>query len=313
MNKKIFDLHVLTIGAEYQDDFRLDRRVFEPSTGQVFTDVHDTRRNYGVFGQGDFTVLTNLHLNTGVRYDQYGHFDPSFSPRAALIYNPFEQSTLKFIYGTAFRDPSFLELSDPGFHGIKPEKITSYDLIYEQGILQNLRSSISGYYNRMDNLINFENGAFDNFNADTLAMELALEGKWPNGFQTRLSYTLQHTENRDTGAGLPDSPASLVKFNASAPLWRDKVFAGLEVQYTSSSHTVYADLSGDTLPGPDAPGYAVVNLTLYSQHIVKNLEISASIYNLLNTTYYEPSSRFHLQNVIQQDGRTFRVKLTYTF
>ena len=314
VDKKFFDRHVITIGADYRDDFRQDRLVFETGTGQVFTDAHDSRRNYGVFGQGDFTVLTNLHLDAGFRYDQYGHFDPSFSPRAAVIYDPFEQSTFKFIYGTAFRDPNFVELSDPGFQGIKPEKITSYNMVYEQGIIPNLRSSISGYYNRMDDLINFQNGAFANFNADTLALEVALEGKWPNGFQTRLSYTLQDTDNRDADVvDLPDSPTHLVKFNGIAPLWRDKVFAGLEVLYTSSRHTVFTDLSGNTLPGPDAAGYAVVNLTLFSQNILKNLEVSASIYNLLDKTYFDPSSRFHLQNAIQQDGRTFRVKLTYKF
>jgi iron complex outermembrane receptor protein len=313
VNGKIFDRHILTIGADYQDDFRLDRRVFEPSTGQVFTDVQSSRRNYGVFGQGDFTILTNLHLSAGIRYDQYGHFDPSFSPRAAVIYSPFEQSTFKFIYGTAFRDPNFLELSDPRFQDIKPEKITSYNLVYEQGIIENLRASVSGYYNRMDDLIGFQNGTFTNFDADTLALELALEGKWPNGFQTRLSYSFQHTENQNDTLVLPDSPVNLVKFNGVAPLWKDKVFAGLEVLYTSSRHTVFTDLSGDTLPGPDVAGYAVVNFTLFSQNIVKNLEFSASIYNLLDKTYSDPSSRFHLQNAIQQDGRTFRVKLTYRF
>src|SRR5579862_2312835 len=314
VDKKFFDRHVLTVGAEYRDDFLQERLVFQPGSGTDSTDVHDSRRNYGVFAQGDFMLLTNLHLNAGVRYDQYGHFDPSFSPRAALIYNPFEQSTFKFIYGTAFRDPNFVELSEPFFQDIKPEKITSYNLVYEQGIVQNLSSSISGYYNQMDDLINFQNGAFTNFDADTLALELALEGKWPNGFQTRLSYTLQHTEDRDESVDLPDSPMHLIKFNGVAPLWRDKVFAGLEVLYTSKRKTVFTDpATGATLPAPDADGYAVVNFTLFSKNIVTNLEFSASIYNRFDKTYYDPASRFHLQNAIQQDGRTFRVKLTYRF
>lgn len=315
LNKKIFDRHILTVGAEYRDDFRQDRQVFEPGTTNIFADVHSSRRNYGIFAQGEFAVMTNLHADVGIRYDQYGHFDPSFSPRAAVIYNPFEQSTFKFIYGTAFRDPNFVELSDPRFQNIKREKITSYDVVYEQGIIQNLSSSISGYYNHMDDLINFQNGTFTNFNADTLAMELALEGKWQNGFQTRISYTLQHTQNLDTESGLPDSPMQLVKFNAVAPVWRDKLFAGLEVLYTGKRHTVFTDFSavGATLAGSDVPGYAVVNLTLFSQNLVKNLEVSASIYNLLDNAYSDPSSSFHLQNSIQQDGRTFRVKLTYRF
>jgi outer membrane receptor for ferrienterochelin and colicins len=313
VNQKIWDRHVLTVGAEYRNDFKQDNRLFQPSTGDVFTDVRSSRRNYGIFGQGDFTIVTNLHVNAGVRYDQYGHFDSSVSPRAALIYDPFPQSTLKFIYGTAFRDPNFLELSDPRFQDIKPEKITSYEGVYEQGIGQSLRSSVSGYYNRVDDLIDFENGSFTNVNADTLGMELALEGKWKSDIRTRLSYTLQHTENRDNHAGLPDSPMHMVKFNASAPLWKDKIFAGLEVQYTSKRHTVFTDLSGDTLAGPDAPDFAVVNFTLFSQNLVPNLDVSASVYNLLDSNYYDPASRFHLQNAIKQDGRTFRLKLTYRF
>jgi iron complex outermembrane receptor protein len=248
-----------------------------------------------------------------VRYDQYGRFDPSVSPRAALIYNPFKDSTIKLIYGTAFRDPNFLELSNPNFQDIKPEKITSYEIVYEQGIGQYLRSSVSGYYNRMDNLIDLRQGAFTNFNADTLGTELALEGKWKNGIQTRLSYTLQHSQNRDTDAGLVDSPMHMIKFNASAPLWKDKIFAGLEVQYMSKRHTVFTDLTGSIISADDAPDFAVVNLTLFSQNLVKNLDMSASVYNLLDNKYFDPASRFHLQNAIRQDGRTFRLKLTYRF
>lgn len=310
--KKIRDRHRVTLGAEYRNDFTQEDREFDPGTGATVYDRRGSRQNYGIFAEDDFAVLTNLHVNAGVRYDQYGHFKPSWSPRAALIYDPFPASTFKFIYGTAFRDPNFLELSDPRFQDIQPEKINSYELVYEQGINPNLRSSVSGYYNRMDDLINFQNGSFTNFNADTLGLELALEGKWENEIRTRLSYTLQHTENRDGGGGLPDSPLHLIKFNASAPLLRDKLFAGLEVQFTSKRHTVY-EAFPTTVAGADVPGYAVVNFTLFSRNLVKNLEVSASIYNLLDKTYYVPASRFHLQNAIQQDGRTFRVKLTYRF
>jgi outer membrane receptor protein involved in Fe transport len=58
----------------------------------------------------------------------------------------------------------------------------------------------------------------------------------------------------------------------------------------------------------------VVNLTLFSQKLIKNLEFSASVYNLLNTQYSDPASDFHGPlDIIEQDGRTFRVKLTYRF
>ena len=317
VNKRIMDEHILTLGGEYRNDFDQRQRVFEPATGQIFPpDVKTSRRNYGIFGQGEFTIITNvLHLDAGVRYDQYGHFDPNVSPRAAVIYNPVEKTTLKFIYGTAFRDPNFLELSDERFQDIKPEKITSYEGVYEQEIGYGLRSSVSGYYNQLDDLIDLQNGAFTNFNADTLGTELALEGKWTNGIQGRLSYTLQHTENRESHQGLVDSPTHMVKFNLSVPVWQNKIFAGLEVQYTSGRHTLFTAVSppGATLSGSDAPGYAIVNFTVFSQNLLPNLEASASVYNLLDTTYYDPASRLHLQNRIEQDGRSFRLKLTYRF
>jgi outer membrane receptor for ferrienterochelin and colicin len=323
VNKRIWSRNLLTVGGEFRDDFSQDNHLFqlEPVSGSgAFSSyVHDQRQNFGIFAQDDFTVLTNLHVNAGVRYDQsydqQDHFSPTWSPRAALIYDLFPQSTFKFIYGTAFRDPNFFELSELASLNNKPEpeKITSYEIDYDQGIRQNLRSSVAVFYNRLDGLIDIQNGSFTNFNADTLGTEMALEGKWDYGIDTRLSYTLQHTENRDTDAGLPDSPMYLIKFNVSAPLFRNKIFAGLEIQYTSKSHTVYTDLSGDTLSGGDVPGHTVVNFTLFSQNLIKNLDVSVSIYNLLDKKYYDPASNFHLENAIQQDGRTFRLKLTYRF
>jgi len=313
VNKRVWDRHVLTFGAEYRDDFQQSRRVYEPATGTVFTDVQTARRSYGIYGQADIELLTNVHLNAGLRLDRYGHFEPAVDPRVALIYNPLPESTFKLIYGTAFRDPNFLELSDPRFQDIHPEKITSYELVYEQGIDQNLRSSLSGYYNRMDDLIDFENGSFTNFNADTLGLEAALEGKWKNGIRARVSYSLQHTQDRDSTAGLPDSPRHLIKFNGSVPLYAQKIFAGVEADYTSKAHTVFTDLSGNTLTGADAPEHVVVNVTLFSENLFKHVEMSAGVYNIFGSAYFDPASRFHQQALIQQDGRTYRVKLVCKF
>ena len=81
------------------------------------------RQSYGIYVQGDFEVLTNLHLNAGLRYDQYGDFNPALDPRLALIYDPWEKSTLKAIYGTAFRAPSFYEVSTLSY-ALRPEEIT---------------------------------------------------------------------------------------------------------------------------------------------------------------------------------------------
>ncbi|PYK97526.1 MAG: TonB-dependent receptor [Verrucomicrobia bacterium] len=313
LNKRFWERHTLTVGAEYRDDFSQHRRIFDGNTGQTFTDVRRDQQNYGIYAQGDFTVLTNLHVNAGVRYDQYGEFDPTTNPRLALIYNAWAKSTFKAIYGTAFRVPNFLELGDPRFQDIGPEEITTYELVYEQGIGRQLRSSLSGFYNQMNDLIVFESGSFTNFDAEAKGVELAFEGFWTDGIRSRASYTYQQAENRSRDTGLPDSPKHLVKFNVSVPLIKEKVFAGLEFQYTSRRRTVYTTPIGDTVAGGDAAGFGVVNFTLFSRNLVKNLEFSASVYNVLDHKYGDPATRFHQQDMIERDGRTFRLKLTYRF
>jgi outer membrane receptor for ferrienterochelin and colicins len=314
VNKKIFDKDTITFGGEYRNDFDQAGNVYE--NGTLVETVSTNRQNYGIFGQGDFAILDSLRVNAGVRYDEYGGYPSEWSPRVALIYNPWKESTFKAIYGTAFRDPNVLETASSA--GLDPEKIYSYQLVYEQGINQYLRSSVLGYYNHMDNLIGLQSdGSFGNFNADTLGLEPSLEAKWKE-VSARLSYSLQRTENRQTGVGLPNSPENMIKLNVSAPLYRDKLFAGLEVQYYSQSSTLYYNYvtpsATPVVAGPNSPGYAIVNFTLFSQNLfIKNLQLSASIYNLLDTKYYEPSSNYHLEPYIQQNGINFRLKVTYSF
>ena len=43
------------------------------------------------------------------------------------------------------------------------------------------------------------------------------------------------------------------------------------------------------------------------------LMIAASVYNLLDESYADPATQFHVQDKIAQDGRSFRLKLTYRF
>lgn len=317
LNKRLWDRHVITLGTEYRDDFRQDSSILNPTVPDQGSYSRTNRQSYGVYVQGDFEVRTNLHLIAGLRYDQYGDFEPALDPRVAVIYRPWEKSTFKAIYGTAFRAPNFTELSDPRFHNINPEEITSYELVYQQGIGRHLRSSLSGFYNQMNDLIVLDSGSFTNFDAETKGVELALEGFWASGIRGRASYSFQDTRNNTQGWDVPDSPNHLLKFNLSVPLVRDKVFAGLEYQYTSNRRSLHnaTDPSGQpiTVQGEDAGGFGIFNLTLFSQHLVKNLEFSASVYNVLGTTYGDPASRFHTQDIIGQDGRSFRLKLTYRF
>jgi len=318
LTKHLWDRLTLTLGGEYRDDFKQQLSLLNAETGEKIGDSTRTnRQNYGIYLEGDFAVLTNLHLNAGFRYDQYGDFDPAFNPRVALIYNPFGQSTFKAIYGSAFRAPNIYELrrnSNDTHPTPDPETIRTYELVYEQGIGDHLRSSVAGFYNQIDDLITFSDQRYVNVKgAEAKGLELALEGTWRSGIRGRASYTWQQTRDTTTKEVLIDSPEHLGKINLSVPLWKDKVFGSVEFQYASKRTSVYQDSSGNLVSGVDASGYGIVNLTLFSQNLAPGLELSATVYNLLDRRYSDPSSFFHQQDLIEQDGRSLRVKMTYRF
>ncbi|PYJ03129.1 MAG: TonB-dependent receptor, partial [Verrucomicrobia bacterium] len=290
LTKRLWERVTVSMGGEYRDDFRQERKSLDAQTGAVIPNSQfiTNRQDYGVYVEGDFAAFTNLHLNAGVRYDHYGDFDAEFNPRLAAIYNPIGQAVFKAIYGTAFRAPNFLELySETAVLDLKPEKIHTYELVYEQGIGSHLRSSVAGFYNRIDNLIRFNSEPghqqYENVTrAESDGVELALDAFWPGGMRGRASYTFQETEDKSARHVLSDSPKHLAKLNLSVPLWKEKLFAGLEYQYVSRRTTTGLDpMTGTEVVGAEAAGYSVVNVTLFSQNLVKGLELSASVYNLL--------------------------------
>jgi iron complex outermembrane receptor protein len=314
LTKRLFDRHTLTLGAEYRDDFRQERRNFDLDPPQPHGQSRRSAENYGVYLQGDFGLLTNLHLNAGFRYDQYSQVDSTVNPRLALIYSPWPKTTFKRIYGTAFRAPNFLERENRTELPVKPETITTHEWVYEQGIGDHLRSSVSWFHNQIDDLISIDSfGILRNLKgANARGVSAELEGIWAGGVRSRASYSYQETEDRRTGLRLSDSPRHLAKANVSVPLMEEKVFASLEFQYTSRRTTGLAQPPRDVIAA-EVPGFGVLNFTLFSQNLVKGLELSGGVYNLLDRRYSDPAPIGLPEDTIPQDGRTFRLKLTYRF
>ena len=311
LSKTLLEKHRLTVGVDYRHDFIM-RQLNYDEGGQTYEDLDPSAETVGFFAQDEFTILNNLILNADLRWDWFSSFSSTLNPRAALIYSPWTNSTFKAIYGQAYRTPDAFELSymlGSSKPDLKAEASRSYELDFEQNIGSHLSLVASVFYYQMDNLINFQvsNGSytFGNVaNATSLGGEIGLDARWSKGWRANLSYTYADAREADTREWLPNSPRDIVKASLTAPLWREKVFANLELLGLSSRRTIQ-----DTRVG----GYVLANLNLFSRNIVKNLELSAGIYNLFDTKYSDPASSDFAQTAIEQDGRTFRVKLSYQF
>ncbi len=291
-----------------------DYPVVYPTNPDVL--YQDYASSFAFYGQGEALILTNLILNAGVRYDNFDAFGQTVNPRLALIYSPWQPTTFKLLYGTAFKGPNVYELYYSGPNnkanpGLKPETIKTYEAVYEQQLTRDLSFTAAGFYYQIDDLINSQVDPADGLQVyrnlgqvDARGGEAELDAKFPGGLRGRASYTYQVTKDLATGLELSNSPRHLAKFNLIVPLYQDQLFSGLEAQYTSRA---------GTLAGSHANAFWLANVTILRANVNKNLEASVSIYNLFDQRYYYPGRPEHLQDLIQQDGRTFRVKLTYRF
>ena len=316
--QELFKVHRLTLGIEFQDNANQKLANYDVSPRADYLKLETATSTIGLYLQDEWTITKRLTLNAGLRYDWFETFGSTVNPRGALIWHPFEKTTLKALYGQAYRAPNMFEYSYEvaafGFRtnpDLQPEKVKSYEIVLEQALTQQLRLNVSGFYNRIDGLISeredpangerfFENGGL----AETKGTSLELEATLPKGIKGRTSYTLQRTTDAITGDRFSDSPEHLMKLNVMAPLYRDKIFTGIELQYTSQTENARRQATS---------GYLIANWTLFSRELVKHLEMTASVHNLFDKKYGFPSGPATIQESIIQDGRTFRLKLTYHF
>lgn len=316
VSKTFFEDHRITAGAEVRADVELAQKNFDRDPLAIYLDSSESASFFGIYAQDEFQIRNNLILNTGVRYDRYSTFGDTVNPRVALIYRPWEPTTFKFLYGQAFRAPNAYEHFYEGFDfklnpSLGAETIRSYELILEQRLSQSWNASASLYLNDIKNLIGLQQDPadslffFDNVESvRAMGAEVEATAQWASGLRGSASYSYSHTEDSATGLRLSNSPEHMGKLGLSVPLWRDKVFASLELQGMTRRDTVRAG---------GVSGFWLANATLFSRELVEGLEVSASLHNMFDRRYQDPASADFTQNAIQRDGRSFRVKMTYRF
>lgn len=311
--------HKIVTGAEYQRDYQRDQFNYDVDPNFSYLDDRRKNRRIGIYAQDEITLRDDVLLNAGVRYDRYSSTqDSSVNPRLALIYKATAATTLKAAFGTAFRAPNAYELyyevlSEGGQRSntsLKAERIRTRELIAEHHLSPDVRITASVFQNTVSNLITQTSDPADGMvmfrnldHASAQGVELEYEHVWSAGERLRTGYSWQKTRNQATGATLVNSPRHLANFNLSKPLFRTGWRAGVEALYVGKRNTLQAHTSS----------YWLANLTLLSKRLAPGLEVSVSAYNLFDRRYADPGAEEHAQDAIGQNGRTFRLKISYAF
>jgi vitamin B12 transporter len=154
---------------------------------------------------------SKLELSAGLRYDRYDTFGSQTSPRiaAALVRGG---TKWRAAYGEGFRAPSVGELYYPfsGNVNLQAERSRSIEAGYDAPMGATGLFSLTAFWSRYRNLINFDNATFAFANigrARSDGLELGLDEQVTPAFYTHLAYTFLHrNEDEATGQPLPRRP-----------------------------------------------------------------------------------------------------------
>jgi outer membrane receptor for ferrienterochelin and colicins len=319
LGRTFLQKHRLTFGAELRDNFQQDQRNYDTAPTVIYVDDHRTSWMWAGFVQDEYAITKRLTLNAGLRYDGYTTYGGSTNPRIGLIYRPFQSTSMKLLYGTAFRVPNVYEAyygTDVALNSLyqlnpklKPESIRNVEAVWEQGLGKHFQSSVDVFRNYIVDLIALTadpvTGLLMNRNTDrarSTGVEFELAGHMASGLEGRMSYTFTETEDRETNQILVNSPRNMAKLNVTAPLYRRHLFVSIDAQYEDSRLT---------LAGNHVPAFLVFNTTLLGRALSKHWDLSASIYNLFDRRYFDVAPQEDRQDALRQDGRNVRVTLTW--
>jgi iron complex outermembrane receptor protein len=300
--------HSLTFGGEFLHNPRQDQ--WGAYGDEADLEVRESSSRWALYAQDELRLSDSLTLHAGLRHDRYESFGSKVSPRAGLVWLPDKATSLKLLYGEAFRASNEYELhywdAQEGV-ALRPETIRTYELVGERLLGSNLRVSASLFSNGIEELITFRSDPayhFENVGAiDSRGFETGVEGRLGRRAEARLSYSYQETTDRDSGLELTNSARHMLKARLRVTLPQGASL-GLEALHLSSRLTL-----GRTRSAP----FTATNAVLLAPRLFGHLDASLAAYNLFDARYGDPGSEEHVQSTIPQPRRNLVLKLTARF
>jgi iron complex outermembrane receptor protein len=284
---------------------------------EVFADGDHPYETYSAFIQDEWQVTPTLALTAGLRHDQHSEVGGATSPRAAAVYHPSDRTTLKLLYGKAFRAPTVWELNFDEFEGtglpapdLQPERITTTEVVWEQRLFEAVSVTASGFHYSMRDLIDFvlvgdpDDDAWQYGNTarvKAFGSEFQVTAALGGGASGHISYTYQNAKDADLESTLSNTPSHMVKLAFGAPLG-DYLTLGANVLYETGRLTVREERTDD---------FFLTDLTVSTRPVLDGWSLSASVKNAFNTEYRTPGGWEHVQDGILQPSRRLFVALRF--
>jgi outer membrane receptor for ferrienterochelin and colicins len=306
-------LGTLTVGAQSEIDLRSYQGSKDVApVPMVFVNIDKRDKTLAFFVQDEKRLSPHWSLDLGARYDLTTYRKNFVSPRAALIYQPSDQWSYKFLFGRSFRNPNafqlfygdgFFALANPA---LRPESANTVEVDVERKLGRRINLVAAGYSYWLNNFLEgvyTDSGLGQVQNRGKVhatGFEIEVNGRPFHWLDAVASYAFQKSTDYDADGGLENSPDHLAKLRFAVPLGR-KFDASSSMQYYSSRRT---------LAGAWVTPVYLADFTLTSRNLLPNFDIQFGIRNAFNRDYSDPIALTPLVDALRQPGRTVFVELT---
>ena len=188
----------------------------------------------GVFLQDELTILDNLSLVAGIKYENNSFTGGDWSPRGCILYTPWENHHFRFSVSRAYRTPSFFAdkaylrpilfpsippafnpLLVKGNESLDPEKMTAIEFGYRTTLINKIGLNVEVYYNELDRIIDvvtplrlwpFYFKIDNSHNAISKGIELSATFPVTSWWTLKSNYTFQEMENKRQNQDILGTP-----------------------------------------------------------------------------------------------------------
>lgn len=310
--------HRLLVGTEYRHHLTQDQwSYYESLPSELVVDVPASSWQGALYAQDEVVLHPKLTAILGASYDYWSLTaqGSSITPRLGAVYQPHPDTSVKVLYGQAFRNPNVYELfyadaTSVANPGLQPERLRNTEVVIEQLVHRRLRLTASAFHTDIRRLISqaevdhqrvqHRNGGEVRSIGSGVEAELRLTG----GGLARAAYAWQRAIDETTAEWLSNSPRHLVVMAGAVPWARRRVTTAAEALYTSPRLSAR---------GGRLDGYWIINTNMVFGSLSSRLRLSAGVDNLLGTTVEHPVGLEFVQDAIAQDTRTLSIKAVMRF
>jgi iron complex outermembrane receptor protein len=341
--------HLFTVGGSFQqsqagtEKHDMTNWQDEDSKTTLVSEAKGKTRTYALFLQDEIMVLDNLSVYPGFRYDWWetydGYFDQagtasypqhydskskgSLSPKLAVVYKPFEMTTIRTSAGMAFRPPSVYELysvyigrgrttlANPD---LKPETNTAWDAGINQGLWKGAKIGITYFENYLEDLI-YSQTVSETLSerknvgkAESKGVEIEAEQRFDKWLRLFANFTYTNAKIKENDAKPEIVGKKLVwfperMFNAGADIEKGPFSASLVGRYVSKRYSNDANSDKENHVWTSYDPYFVADAKV-SYKLTKFSTVSFSVDNIFNRDYF---------SYFKAPGRSWFTQLTLKF